>query len=212
MPRKRTPGGGRKPADKAGPKTETILARVHPDLKRRIELTAQAADVSMSREIESLLELGLKARDDSRRDNPIRAICFLIAETANACRAFTDPKGKPLFEVTDPFVFRAFKLAVAQLLDWLEPKDEIVSIVDRVGEDTFRGDPPAIVDSYRTPEARAQAAVQFIWSRMQTPPSADDLEFARNWRPFGARLERLYYGMSDVRRHLRSLMEKGEQR
>jgi hypothetical protein len=211
MPRKRAPGAGRKPADKAGPKTQTILARVHPDLKRRIDLVAKAANISMSSEIVSLLELGLEARDDRRRDDPLRAICYLIAETANACRAFTDAKGKPLFEVTDPFVFRAFKLAVAQLLDWLEPKGKIVSIVDRVG-DAFQDTPPAIVDSYRTPEARAQAAAQFIWSIVRTPASADDLQMARNWKPFGARLERFYYGMADVRRDLKGLIEKGERR
>jgi hypothetical protein len=212
MVRRRAPGAGRKPIDRAGPKTETILARVRPELKRRIELAARATgnQNSMSREIVLLLELGLKAREDNRRDDPMRALCYLIAETANACRAFTGPDDKPLFDwLSDPFVFRAFKLAVAQLLDWLEPKGEIVSIVDRVGEDTFQNTPPAIVDSYRTPEARAQAAAMFIWSRVKTPASDDELELARNWKPFGESIERMYYRMADVRRDLR-MQTKGE--
>src|SRR5262249_43065108 len=141
---------------------------------------------------------------------PMRALCYLIVETANACRAFTGPDGKPMFDwLNDPFVFRAFRLAVAQLLDWLEPEGEIVSIVDRVGEDTFRNTPPAIVDSYRTPEARAQAAAMFIWSRMKTPLSDDELEFARNWKPYGELVERMHYRMTDVRRDL-GTRTKGE--
>jgi hypothetical protein len=47
---------------------------------------------------------------------------------------------EPKFDwVTDPFSFRAFKLAVGQLLDLLEPQGEIISTVDRLGEDVFRG-------------------------------------------------------------------------
>jgi hypothetical protein len=182
-------------------------------LKRRIELAAQASgSKSMSGEIVRLLELGLRAQEERRRDPQVRALCYLIAETANACRAFTGSKGRPLFEITDPFVFRAFKLAVAQLFNWIEPKGKIVSIVDRAGADTFQSTPAAIVDSYRTPEARAQAAALFIWSSVQTPASADDFEMARNWKPFGERMERFYYGMADVRHDLKELIEKGERR
>jgi hypothetical protein len=201
MARKRAPGGGRKPENgEAGPKTETILTRVHPDLKRRIKLAAGGK--SLSSETVKLLEEGLAAREGAQRDKPVRAICYVVAEAANACRAFRDKDGTPMFELTDPFVFRAFKITIAQLLDLIEPQGEPQSIVDRVGKDTFRHTPPSIVDGYRTPEARAKAAIEFIWTKLTRPTTNDELELARNWEPYGKLIERMHYAMSDARRDL----------
>jgi hypothetical protein len=207
MPRGgRRKAAGRKPT---GRSKVAMLTRIAPETRKALE-DARGPNKSLSQVADEMLREGLKAKAKERRDAPMVALCYLIAETANACRAFTGPDGKPLFDWhSDPFVFRAFKLAVAQLLDWLEPPGEIQSIVDRVGEDTFRNTPAGIVDSYRTPEARAQAAAMFIWSKVQAPPTDDELELAENWKPFGDRIKRMAVAMSDVRRDLNINPKRG---
>ena len=57
----------------------------------------------------------------------MRALCFLIAQLAGQVAGMTDEKGRPLFDWrTDPFFFQAYKLAVAKMLDALQPSGEIV--------------------------------------------------------------------------------------
>jgi hypothetical protein len=226
--RKRAKGGGRKPL--AGPnKTVAVSMRVPPQLREELEAARGPRRArnrpSLTRVGVQLLSAGLKDRAQ-HADDPTRLLGYLIAETAKACRVFTgteragkrggmildlDTRRRSRVRVekpgsikqdwfTDPFTFRAFRLAVAQLLDWLEPKGEIISPVDRMGEDAFRNAPRAIVDSFRTPEARAQAAAEFVWTRLQTGFTEHELEFARNWE-FGDHTLRMNLTMFAARHY-----------
>jgi hypothetical protein len=42
------------------------------------------------------------------------------------------------------------------------------------------------------------------------PATDDELALARNWRPFGARFERMNRAMFDVRSHLPNISPKGK--
>ena len=217
-------GAGAKPKGSISNKSAWLSTRITPETRAALEHECRLSGRSLSQVAEDMLNLGLGDKEAWRHDLPVQALCYLIAQTVDACR------GTRQFELTDPFVFRAFKLAMADLLHWLEPKGEIESLVDRLGEDFFANYmPPHIVDTYRTPEARAKHAADFIWTKLlSAEPSGDALKLARNWknpkpsddRPEpnwrtrdtpGARLEQMLHRMARSRRDL-NIKPQGETR
>jgi hypothetical protein len=182
-------GAGRKPIGKVA-----MLVRVAPEVRARLVREAKKARQSLSAATERHLT-------DTFRGQPTdppkaRALGSLIALAARACSA-----GTP-FDLNDPFVFRALRLAMDQIFDFLKPQGEVQSIVDRLGEAEFSGVPASIVDSYRTPEARAKVAAEIVWTLIQEGVDPGTLAAARQLETGGVIVERMYYRMENIRRDL----------
>jgi hypothetical protein len=126
MVRKRAPGGGRKPIGSTVAQPVTI--RMPDDMRDRLELASRKRAKrkpgwNLSQEILCRLR---RSMDKEREDQSpiIRDVCYLISEMAKrefyAGHHFED---RPWHR--DPFMFRAFKLAVAKILDELKPPGEM---------------------------------------------------------------------------------------
>jgi hypothetical protein len=116
--KKRASGGGRKPTGL--PVARPLTIRIDDELREKLEMAARKrarhkSRWNLSQEILHRLKRSLKDRDQS---DPMRALCFLISEMAR--RELESGPGEPSWH-RDPFTFRALKLAIASLLDALEP-------------------------------------------------------------------------------------------
>jgi hypothetical protein len=204
--KRRASGGGRKPQGEFDQLNSPFSLRMPEDLRKQLEAAADKSGRSASQELLRRLQESFNRDRDKARDPAMRALCFLIAEMANAVAGLTDSEGKPLFDWrTDPFFYRAFKLAVAQLLDTLEPGGKIKppgSILSAQSEDE-KADPifEVFKSTYETPEERADTAVRTLLSALQQAnPYADELKQEDD--PHRAKWLRQAYGLKDARRDL----------
>jgi Arc-like DNA binding domain len=213
--RKRAPGGGRKPKGDFSELTSPLSIRMPAEMREQLEASANDNGRSVSQEVLRRIQGSFSQDRDRARDPAMRALCFLIAQLAGYVAGFTDPQGRPYFDWrTDRFFFRAFKLAMAKVLDALEPSGEIRSPKDVF--DNQKKDEEGIrffelvKATYETPEARADAAARtLIHSLMQ--PSFDEYffnEVAPNHKDSGL-LE--FYGLLDARRDLQLKTESKKQ-
>lgn len=204
--RKPARGRGRKPKSNISRKAATFSMRIAAEIRAALEAESRAAGQSMSQVAERVIRLGLQAEQDRRRDNPMHALCYLIAETGRVVGGFCGPDGRPKFDWrTNHFMFRAFKLAVGHLLDTLEPESRVDHASEQFDQIAFRELPPTMLESYSSPEARARNAAMIIWQALQTaePVPQQETDGARSRRErHGEIVEAQRYGMSHARRDL----------
>src|SRR5437764_6494045 len=157
MARKRAPGGGRKP--KGSAPGEPLTIRMPPDLRAELERAAKKRGRYLSEEILGRLRLSLAKQREEQRDPVVRALCYLISETANSVRKGDNPLSKGWQR--NPFLFRAFKIGVTAVLDAL----------DQPGEARNPFPPPqsaALSDDYSaTPETLGRAAANNVLFALQ---------------------------------------------
>jgi len=145
----------------------------------------------------------------------MRALCFLIAQLAGEVAGPTDTQGRPYFDWrNDRFFFRAFKLAVAKVLDALEPSCEIRSPIGVF--DNLRKDEEGIrlfemfKATYETPEARADTSARTLMSSLMQ--SDFDTYYFNEVAPnHKAKGLREFYGLIDARRDLQLKTESKKQ-
>jgi hypothetical protein len=177
------------------------------EMREQLDSSASENGRSVSQEVLRRINESFYLERDKARDPALRALCFLIAQLAGHVAGLTDPKGRPAFNWrTDRFFFRAFKLAVAKVLDALEPSGEIRSpkeMFDNLDKDEegirlhelFKA-------TYETPEARAETAARTLLSSLkQLDPSTHYFfeEIAPNHK---ATAWSEYYGLEAARRDL----------
>jgi hypothetical protein len=202
---KRAAGGGRKPKGDFSQVVSPLSIRMRADMREQLEAAANANGRSISQELLGRLQGSFRDDRDKARDPAIRALCFLIAQLAGEVSGLTDTKGRPLFDWrTDRFFYKAFKLAVSQVLDALEPSGEIRPpqlIADAVFEGQ-EGLINAIKASYETPEVRADMAAKILLSQLQrADPHSDSIrQLPQNHR---AKVESAAFGYEDARDDLR---------
>lgn len=214
-------GAGRKPQGEFSQLTSPFSLRMPDDLRNQLEAAAKKSGRSASQELLKRLNSSFVRDRDIERDPAMRALCFLIAEAANLVAGpFTfNEESKtetPQFNWrSDPFFYRAFKIAVSRILDALEPKGEIgppkiqinFSPQPGIATQTEANSVAALLmQSFSSPEARADYAADYILKWLITVPqwSLEDRENERR------RLEatglpsflREFYGMSDAARDL----------
>jgi hypothetical protein len=219
---KRKPGGGRK--SMAGP-TVSLTVRVPADMRVLLERGAKKRRPyawSISQELIARLRQAYVEERKNERDPAIRALCFLIAETAHQIAGphVFDEATKteaPLFDWrSNPFFFRAFKLAVAQVLDSLQPPGEVKAPQTRTSlfpnsegatqeeADSFSA---RFDRSFESPEARADYAAGYILNSlaMVTDQSIEEhREEARRLERIGVpSFLREHFGMVDAARDLK---------
>ena len=150
----------------------------------------------------------------------MRALNFVIAETAHQVVGLhaLDERGKEhaIFNWrTNPFFFKAFKMAVGKVLDALEPRGDKqppsieFSDIDKKMQFLLTG---TLVNSFNSPKARAEYAANSILSMLAAAPrmSSDERKKERQfldemgvpswWREF--------YGMPDAARDLEIATDK----
>jgi hypothetical protein len=150
------------------------------------------------------VSMSFREEQRERRSRSTRAVGYLISEVAG--RLSTDPRWH-----RDPFIFKAFRLALPELLDAFEPKGELRK--PKV--------PDYLADLFETPESAAHWAVQVVLFNLfnAEPPGDAEAAFRAGWSMGGddvpmpdhlaefgryltAESRRNFYAMSDVRRDL----------
>jgi hypothetical protein len=117
MKAKRKPGAGRKPRGPFSQNSAMMTVRMPSDLRDELERSANRRGWSLSQELLWRVRSSYKRqREEERRPPATRALCFLISELAERVGFFDVPNWH-----RSPFAFRAFHLAVARLLEAIEP-------------------------------------------------------------------------------------------
>jgi hypothetical protein len=187
--RKRREGGGRKPAGDIHGKTATFSTRISDETRRALDNEAIRSGQSVSQVAEQLLKLGLKAKRDREKDDPMRALAFLIDQLAITVSAH--PRGGlALNWRTNPFIFESFRLAIDGLMKRLAPSGEIQAPT-----------PPAGVCDlpFTSPQDRAELAVELLWLNFLGTAALSDDELAAFPTRLRATLESLLYSYSNAR-------------
>jgi hypothetical protein len=206
MGKRRAAGGGRKPKGEFAGVTSPLSIRMPAAMREQLDSSARENGRSVSQEVLRRIQESFYLERDKVRDPSMRALCFLIAQLAGHVAGLTDAQGRPAFNWrTDRFFFQAFKLAVAKVLDALEPSGEIRSPKDMFenrdkdenGIRLFE----MVKATYETPEARADAAARTLLSTLKQPSFNEYYfdEIAPNHKRSGLQD---FYGFLDARRDL----------
>ena len=114
---------GSKPRGPFSQNKAVMTVRMPDDLRAELERSANKKGWSLSQELLWRVRSSYKRqREEERRSPATRALCFLLSELAERV-------GLPNIAEwhRNPFAFRAFRLALAQVLERLEPAGEIKS-------------------------------------------------------------------------------------
>jgi hypothetical protein len=217
--RKRAKGGGRKPKGEFSELTSPLSIRMPQVLRGELERAARESGKSVSQELLRRLSDTFYRDKEKARDPAMRALCFLIAEAAR--QAVGIPVSDRLKSKNalnwrnNPFFFRAFKIAVGNLLDALEPKGSVEApklsfhLKPTTAKDgtALGGAVNDFIQSYETPEARGHYAANYIWNSLQTiphfSPEEREREIQRLMEISSPAFEREFYGMAEAARDLR---------
>jgi hypothetical protein len=198
--RKRAPGGGRKRFGQSVAQNLTI--RIDDDLRDQLVVTAterakRNSRWNLSQEILLRLRQSLGKEQEERRNPFIRDACLLIARIAEDLA-----RGQQQWH-RNPFIFEAFKLAVMQLFDEIQPSGE------------GRAETKSITESiFETPEkAAAGTMISVLYDLHDTepPPSWDDIRRGE-WDLVNAYRRRTFAERMRIRRNLEIDKPKGGQK
>jgi hypothetical protein len=218
--RKRAPGGGRK---RLGPSVaQNLTIRIDDDLREQLEAVAtarQKRNWNLSQEILLRLRTSLNNEREEQRSPAMRALCFLIAQLADNIvgpKLTGDGKEFALYNWrASPFFYKAFKIAVGQLLDALDPPGPIEA-PEITPEDEANLHPflRRYIETFKSPEARAQQSADYILTAFRGFPqwSAETREEQRKLvsEQGSPSLIREFYGMPDAARDLAVKPHSGE--
>ena len=159
---KRKRGVGRPPTGEFSNLSSVLSLRMPAKMREELEKAAKKQGRKLSQEVLSRLNYSLDESRRKSRDRTVRALSYLIEEIAEGVTLGAHSIGKfpdlwPLWR-SNPFLFRAFKLAVGQVLDGLEPRGKIKSPATlRVAKhiELDLTEPRFVADIYKSPEALA---------------------------------------------------------
>jgi hypothetical protein len=182
---KRAPGGGRK---RLGPSVaRNLTIRIDDELRERLEV-----------EVLMRLNQSLSREQERSHDPATRALTFLISDVVKLIDL-----GLPIKWHQNPFMFRAFKLAVGMVLDTIEPSGEMQSpyeVLRKNPEDKW------FFDQYRTPEIAASLVANVVMRKFFRPSMVRDYmksEEPNNYSgPTADEIDREFYSFSDAKRAL----------
>src|SRR6516164_1635781 len=156
MPRKRAPGGGRKPAGPISGKLSNFSTRITHETRVGLEAEAAISGQSISQVAEQMIALGLATKREREQSSPIQAIGFLVGQLADSCSAlFGD---KEFSWNTDAFAFD-----VRLLFERLpRPLDSALSRHLREGKDVDELDR----EMFASPESWAKHQFYELWDQL----------------------------------------------
>ena len=181
-------------------------------MRGELEAAAKANGTNISQELLRRLQNSFNRDREKARDRAMQALCFVIAETAQQTAGMTSS----LEWRTNPFYFRAFKIAVGKLLDALEPKGEIEPPIDMQFKraEEAGGLENEFLESFRDPELRGTYAARSIWADLRNKPLHTREEHEAMKKRLRKRSEsaywRLVYGMPDAARDLQIEIERDD--
>lgn len=202
MVRKRKPGAGRKPKLGTAMRSQ-LTVRMPDDARAQLEAAAKRRHRTLTDELLWRVRNSFAREYEQERDPAARALAFLFSMLAETIHVGFSPEWK---WHKNPFMFKAFKLAVAMLLDALEPSGEM-----RTPYEALRKNPKAeqwLIEQYKTPESAARSAINSTLHRLFV---RDHLERALahgmnpedpGYRELLDQVEREEYQMAHVRRDL----------
>jgi len=168
MVRKRAPGGGRKPTGPAAARAQ-LSVRMPDDLRAELEAAAATRGHSLTQEMIGRLKESLARERIDRQDPAMRALCFLFQNLAESIH-LRFPETRKWEWHRNPFVFTAFKLGVAQLLDALQPPGEVRE--PRFVARAEASDEPLVkqlAEWFKTPESAATHAATLTLESLFRP-------------------------------------------
>jgi hypothetical protein len=191
-PRKRRPGGGRKPQGGIRGKAEHFSTRITTETREALEREASASGQSISQVAERLLILGLREKRKGWANRSARALCFLIERIAEQASPLEESLFRGVEKYaspseladlrrhadewrTDPFRYRAFKIAVGMLLDALEPKGEMRSPMPAEFVDRMAAADRSLLRNF-------PALVAILKSNGESPENFAAFIFSNTWR------------------------------
>jgi hypothetical protein len=128
LAKKRGPGGGRKPKGEFAALASPLSIRMSKEMRTELEAAANKRGRSISQEVLRRLTDSFYKDRTKDRDRTVRALCYLISDMASKMNYIPGIDKHSSSEWrTNPFIFKAFKTAVASLLDFLEPPGKIIS-------------------------------------------------------------------------------------
>jgi hypothetical protein len=181
------------------------------DMRGELEAAAKANGTNISQELLRRLQNSFNRDRKKARDPAMQALCFLIAEVAQQMAGMTTSQEWR----TNPFYFRAFKIAVGKLLDALEPKGEIEPPIEMQFKSADGGElENEFFKSFSDPELRGAYAARSIWADLRNKPLCTPEEDEEMKKRLRARSEtayyRLVYGMRDAARDLQIEIERDD--
>jgi Arc-like DNA binding domain len=193
--RKRAPGGGRKPSGDFGELTVKFSVRMPASMREELKRSAKKRGRSDGQELLARLQGSFNRDRKLNRDQNLQALCFLIAEAAEAI-------DRRMWQ-SNPFFFEAFRLTVAKLLDGLRPPGKIRFPMDKQP----REKQGLLYRVHKTPKAYSEFVLAGIVAALNrpTPPREEYEEYAeiaRRWPEITARWDAQFFGMTDAKRHL----------
>jgi hypothetical protein len=201
--RKRAPGGGRKRLGRTVARNLTI--RIDDELRERLEVEVdkraqRRRNWNLSQEILMRLNQSLSREQEHSHDPATRALTFLISNLAPQIHL-----GLPLKWHQNPFMFRAFKLAVGMVLDTIEPSGEMQTPYEALRKKPEV--PKWFIDEYRTPETAALLAANVIMRQFFYPSVVRDFTSKESKEPnysglTANEIDRDFYRYSDAKRVL----------
>jgi hypothetical protein len=193
--------------------SEVFTVRMPRSMRTQLDSAARKHGRVVGQELLTRVQRTFDREKADQRNPALRALLFLFGELADyLCR---DPNWH-----RDPFIFRAFKLAIVKLMDALEPKGEMSP-----PPEPYRG-----AGIYKTPKSAAKNAADlvlfeiynaeplegfedmlregpwFVAGGKEVPAPGEMLAVARRVEDS---YERTYYAMSNVRRDL-GIDKKGD--
>jgi hypothetical protein len=200
MKRRRAAGAGRKPSGEFSRLVSQLSIRMPAETRKQLESAAAARGRSVTQELLRRLHKSFDRDRDKVRSPEVRALCFLFGAIAD--RVAFPPVHGPDDVIpdwrTNPFLFAAFSLAVAKLLNALKPAGEIENPFINQDED-FLGDFMRRI--YESPETLSDYAVAEVWSVLQDTRPVVELK-GPGASAIVAQWKQEFYGMQDARRDL----------
>lgn len=205
MKRKRKPGAGRKPAGPFANSSTQLTIRMPEDLRGQLARSAKKKGWSLTQELLWRLDSSYKKQRDREWATPVtRALGFLVREVMQRIE-FWELNGWH----RNPFLFRAFRLAVGKLLEALEPPGDVSGPYEQGLEfDAHsRFSTEETRASYMTPEAHADFVVKGLLEALLRPDPRMEtaLRELRGHPTHGRVAEALldgFYGFADVCRDM----------
>jgi hypothetical protein len=136
-------------------------------MRKELEAARRKSGRSTTQEMLRRLQRSFDADRKNARDPALQAISYLICEVAEGVSYPFARVAKSLSTWrSNPFLYRAFKLAVGQLLDALEPKG---AIKRPIVWEVAKGTPVDLAGIVATPEALADFVVAGILQALIKP-------------------------------------------
>jgi hypothetical protein len=151
--KRRAPGGGRNPAGDIRGKKAWFSTRITNETRATLEAEAAVCGKSVSQVAEALLIEAIATRREVSLSDPLEAFAYLVAQLEEVTCHGLNRDWR-----TDPFMFRAFRLAIGKFMDGIAPAGEVRSPI----EDTPLLAKTTVFGPLDTPEKRASHVAKVV--------------------------------------------------